>query len=173
MARQRQLSRSRGSGRGQSQRTLWENLAFDVSLTAAASITFATISPEPLALLNIGTAKLLRLIGKWSGMAVGNSTQTAFLQGFMGFAVVNRDAAISSSALPNPASDFQQSWYYWDMLSMSPQTTTGFQIPEQSFDIRTSRLLRSGYDLIVVWENVTQELPVELSVSMRLLWQVY
>ncbi len=139
-------------------------------MTAAPSQTFGIISPEPLATQNIGTAVIHRMIGHVDQLSIGADT-TALQQAFYGVAVVNRDAAAAAVALPDPASDFQQSWYYWTARGMPGDT--GNRTQSWDFDIRTKRRLRSGYDLIFVVENLSNELPIAVQISFRNLWTIY
>jgi len=140
-------------------------------MTAVANQIRSNISPEPLNLLNIGTAKLLRMIGRSTMFAVGTDV-TALQMMFLGVTVATRDA-FDAGVLPDPSSDFQQSWFYWSKLAVPGNVGLGGPVAQVDFDIRTQRVLRSGFDLVLIHDKRLTELPLEVSTSLRLLWEIY
>jgi len=87
----------------------------------------------------------------------------------VGIAVITEDA-FTASALPDPEVDFNQDWYYWTRRQMIPTTTETNGMVTWDVDIRTRRKLRGGYVLAMVVQTSTQEVALDLDVSMRLLW---
>ncbi len=109
------------------------------------------------------------MIGHVDVAAVGGSaTQQVFS---MGVCVLSRDAA-TAGTVPEPLSDLQQAWYYWAVRNPIGEAG-GDRQQSWDFDIRTKRRLRSGYDLVLTTENPTNELVIDVSISIRLLWTVW
>ena len=163
--------RSRSFARAPKQRTIWENLSFDYEHSAAPSKVIGDLSPEPLGLLNIGTAKLHRVIGRWTVFSKGDAVVFAD-RVFLGMTVATRDA-FDAGALPDSESDFQQSWYYWTKMNSIGNIVENGRLEEGSFDIRTSRIIRSGFVFALTTDNPTNGNIVRVSISLRLLWTVY
>jgi len=147
---------------------VWENLSFPLIHTAAASVTIGDLTVEPMGALGTGTAKILRMIGHF--MFFTEASALDILQLFLGIAVVTNDA-FAALATPDPASDFQQSWYYWTAPSVTSISTAN-KVSDVHFDIRTQRVLRSGYKLVFVTENVVQENALVGKLTFRNLWEV-
>ncbi len=155
--------------RGTKPKTIWENLHFRFLHSAVGSATFSVISPEPLRTDNIGTAVIHRMIGHIDMAAVGTDATQQI--GAFGVCVLSRDAA-TAGTVPEPLSDTQQAWYYWTVRNAIGEPGGNRQM-SWDFDIRTKRRLRSGYDLVWVWENTLNELAVDVDISIRSLWSVW
>jgi len=153
--------------------TIWENLAFSTVFAIGGNQDIADLTPEPMATSLVGTATLVRMVAQWSitiPVAVISPTPNFHS---VGIAVVTADA-FTAAALPDPESDFQQSWYYWNrwMVRINAAVTSTVEA-HFPVDIRTARRLRSGYKLVMINETpVTNTLSLQLAISMRLLWQV-
>ena len=87
----------------------------------------------------------------------------------MGIAVVSEDA-LAATAVPDPASDFNQDWYYWTGRSIKVRAPEGPQVVTWDADIRSMRRLRGGYRLVMVSETGANEDSLEIHTTMRLLW---
>ena len=163
--------RGRSVARGSKPKTIWENLHFSLQLTGAASQTFGVISPEPLAIANTGTAVCHRMIGHCDMKPVG-ITDEGFHTVGIGVVVVTRDSATGNPNVPDPLSDFQQSWYYWAIRNAIGEAG-GAHMTSWDWDIRTKRRLRSGYDMIFTLENPTNEFATDVDVTFRMLWTIW
>ena len=161
---------TRSFSRGPKKRTIWENLSIEHVHPAAAIAVRTDISPEPMASAQLGSAKILRTIGKltWNLPVVTIELQQVAL----GIAVVTNDAFVAG-AIPDPISgDFQQSYYYWTSFGNVLVSGTGPCSESESFDIRSKRVLRSGYKLVLVSESPAQEINCVLHISIRNLWEI-
>ncbi len=160
----------RGSTRTRRKRTLWENLSFLHSHIAAASVVFSDLTPEPMQGDDAGVAKCLRIIGNVTAAPDAGSLLSDFNYA-IGIAVVTADA-IAAGTLPDPFTDFQQSWYYWTKRSYRVGAVEGRVNDGFDFQVRTQRLLRSGYRLVLVSETVLEDQAQAIRIHMRNLWEL-
>ncbi len=167
MVRSRQI-RSRTSFRGGPRKpTRWENLLFEVVVTAVASQDVFDLTPEPMATDLQGTATLKRMICHVDINPVVSAGMNTFL---MGICVVTNDA-FAAAAVPDPLTDAQQSWYYWTQRVYSAVNAAEARV-SWDFDMRTMRKLRGGYKLIGVLQNPTNQSNQTVSLAFRNLWTV-
>ena len=164
--------RSRRTGRGSRPKTRWENLFFTQAHGVALSRVFTDLTPEPIISSNVasGTAKIVRFLAHFDYKS--NGTIVAPGEVFtisVGVGVVTIDA-VTAGAIPDPETDFTQGWYYW--TGRSPLLTSEHPMVSWDTDIRTARVLRGGYRLVIVSETLLQELASDLTVSIRDLWVV-
>ena len=151
-------------------RTVWENLQFVHSHIAAASLIFLDLTPEPMSSDLVGTAKCLRILGHHSSAPDAGSLLDSFGYG-IGITVMTNDA-FTAGAVPDPLTDFQQSWYYWDIQQNRVATNVGLTSRPVYFDMRTQRVLRSGFKLALVTQTLIEDQAQFLDVTMRLLWEI-
>ena len=149
----------------------WESLAFEFSLTAAASGGKADLSPEPMQTVHagVGTATLHRAILHYDVTYLDGNVDLG--QSFLstGLVVVSQDG-FSGGTLPDPESDFNQDWYYWTRRMHKQNIIDNPPITSWDADIRSKRRLRGGYTLALRVQNPINPDPLEVHVSMRLLW---
>ena len=91
----------------------------------------------------------------------------------VGILVVTADA-LAVGVVPDPATDATQDWYFWSHLDThlpanDSNTMNQGIIP---IDIKTSRRLRQGYRLVLVLDKGTTASAVNLSVGLRILWNL-
>ncbi len=130
------------------------------------------LTPEPMQTVHagVGTATIKRAILNFSLMPEEANTDATAAQIFYGIGVVTEDA-LAALAVPDPASDFNQDWYYWRAQTIKVQTTNGGdQFVSWEADIRSQRRLRGGYRLILVVQAVTAPYQTRVHAGMRLLW---
>ncbi len=124
------------------------------------------ITPEPVQLNAAGTATLLR--------SIIHFTYTPITVGIfdvaIGMAVVTLDA-ITGLVLPDPLTDFQQSWYYWTERFMQSAAGTINQV-DWDVDLRTARRLRGGYGMVIISETPLLGASSTLNITMRNLWRI-
>jgi len=74
----------------------------------------------------------------------------------------------------DPNADPLQDWYYWTSRAGDIRNTTQQSTKSWSADIRTSRRLRGGYDLIMVagGNAAINTIAMDLNIGMRLLWRI-
>jgi len=151
-------------------RTVWENLFIEHPHGTIGEEVFTDFTPEPMGSDLVGSAKILRMIMNftWSkdATAINSTIQTI---GF-GISVMTNDA-FAAGALPDPLSDFQQSWYYW--TAFAGVFNTNFNVYERSADIRTQRVLRQGFKLVGVSQSLAaNDLDTSFRITMRNLWEI-
>ena len=157
----------RSSGRSRAIRTIWEFLTPQNTALAGNSSTASDLTAD---IANIGhSTKIIRLIGH---IQVNNPTVDGRYEWFAGISVVTLDA-FTAGELPDPRTDSQQSWYYWAAGSPdSPIGNNSFQGPEKTaFDIRTQRVLRPGFRLVLVFETGANPGSLSIQMRARALWQ--
>jgi len=166
--------RSRGS-RPRSRtrrRTNWQQTIFDdVSLLATGAIVGFDLTPEPIkseAAHRGGTATCVRLIADFD-LSNTNFDVSPQVANF-GIAVVDHEAQTGPSFM-DPASDTGQDWYYWTNKVVSVASSNLQRSVQWNIDIRTSRRLRGGYDLLMVAAaHSTNTDTLVLNVGFRILW---
>ncbi len=155
------------------QKTTWENLAFDLPFTSAASQTVANLTPEPMQTVHggVGLATVKRIILNGILAVNNNTTHATNLQHiFIGICVVTLDA-FTAGAVPDPSSDFNQDWLYWTSRSIMRPATQNSAYVTWEADIRSARKLRGGYVLALVVDNGDgNDVSFDVGLSMRLLW---
>ncbi len=160
---------SRRSSRGTRPKFTWDNVIANQSLTAAAGSAITDVSLPQIAANDRQTGTIVRSIGQCKVTASdtpGDVSQLAVAMGLVGL------DQFSGAGLPDPIGDVQVDWYYWHSVALLELLA---QAPEDglwSWDIRTSRKLRGGFRLALISENAVATQPMEVSVSMRNLWQV-
>ncbi len=164
--------RSRSSGRRTSRkRTLWENLTLSHAHGVAGEAVVTDITPEPMGTDLVGTAKILRCIIELGYSKDGASVSNTIQRVGVGITIMTNDG-FASLAVPDPLADFQQSWYYWTALT-NVFSSTGVNPLVRLADIRTSRLLRSGFKLVLISQSLsTNDVDSSVQISMRNLWEV-
>ncbi len=155
----------RGGARSPRAKTSWENLAFNATHTAAASVTLADLTPGIEDNLVRGT--LMRALIHFDLNQIDtNVNNVQFVS--VGIAVITADAFVAG-ATPDPEGDFDQDWYYWRAWGIDIDATVGFNFP---FDIKTSRKLRAGFGLMLVFETgVVSAGSLQVELQARGLWQ--
>jgi len=170
MARQIRSRVRRNPGRFR-EPTRWENLAFQFVHPAAATIVFADLTPEPIqTITTTGTATIKRLLMHFKLTTLLVSPSAIRQDIFVGVGVVTKDA-VAAGALPDPLSDFEQSWYYWTGRQITTVVGSTQEVA-WDVDIRSMRKLRSGYRLVLVTQSAAEENAMELFASIRTLWSV-
>ena len=161
----------RRSARGPKRPTSWENLTFLHVHTAAANTVVSDLTPEPMQTTDegVGTATIRRMIAHFDYFLSGTLVDPTIHTIFVGVVVVAEDA-ISGLVTPDPASDFNQDWYYWTSRPLKVVAQGGLAQISWDVDIRTQRRLRGGYGLILVTQSLIQSDATDLAISMRCLW---
>ncbi len=163
--------RSRSFTRARKKRTVWENLSLIHTHAPAASQVITDISPEPMATDLVGSAKILRCVGHLTFSLSAVSGTLVQVAGF-GISVVTNDA-FAALAVPDPISgDFQQGYYYWTSFGFNVTDGEGPNWQDMPFDVRTQRVLRSGYKLVMSSETPLQDQTTTVFISMRNLWEI-
>ena len=156
---------SRRSGTKRVRRkTYWHQEVIDHGLGPSSEQNVNDISHLSISLGNNAGGTCLRM--------VGNYNYSSVVAGFeqynygIGIAVVTKDA-LTAGVVPDPLTDQEQDWYYWDawegILGLENNYT-------KTFDIHTARKIREGYRLALVLENTTQEVVGQMRIRMRSLW---
>ena len=86
----------------------------------------------------------------------------------MGIYVCTHEA-FDQGAFLDPSGEQGQDWWYWTskvVLALGGATNQVVW----SADIRTKRLLRAGYKLVVVFNNFLNDSIVVIDLAMRILW---
>jgi len=176
MTTQRRSRRSFGR-RTTKRRTSWQQLIFnDIPLLSTGAIVAADLTPQPIRSGGLihrgGTATIIRSIMNWSlNPTLSGSAQHSAA---VGIYVADHEAIIQT-AFNDPASDPEQDWYYWtartiviDGGSANAQHGISWDV-----DLRTSRRLRSGYDLLLVMAGFSTNVnTVSITLTMRNLWMI-
>ncbi len=166
-------SRSYGSSNRRTARrqTTWENLIIQHPHGTLGEQIITDITPEPMRTDLVGRATIVRCILKLILQKDTGSTSATLQQIGLGISVVTNDA-FAALAVPDAMSDFGQDWYYWTVLQGVFAASAGPQ-PEVLADIRTARLLRSGYKLVLNSQSLSlNDLDTNLSIVGRLLWKL-
>ncbi len=161
-------TRSRRSFQGVRTPTRWENLIFEFVQTAAASQNILDLTPEPMATDLQGTATIKRMIGKLQVVSLSDAGSAQ--ETLIGIAVITNDA-FAAGAVPDPLTDAQQSWYYWNHIIVVPVGGAP-HVTVVDFDMRTMRKLRGGYKLVAVVQNGTNVIALTVFATFRNLWVV-
>ena len=171
MTTRRRAVRFLGRSRAPRRKVSWENLAFDFAHTAAADISLAVLTPEPMQTthVGVGTATLQRMIANFEYTFSGGNTSTSNQKIFVGVGVVTRDARLAG-IVPSPLNSFNQDWYYGTGRVFKKEVMGAPENFTWEVDIRTRRRLRGGYDLVLVVENPINTDVTILTTAMRLLW---
>ena len=165
-----QRGRSRSSfRRGSRSKAVWSQSTFSHALPAGGFGFITNITHPAITNNSEPTGVCIRMLGNWSyspdiGAAIGDYNVS------MGVCVVTIDAFLAS-AVPDPASDVTQDWYFWNAWE-GAMINTGLSNQTGYFDIRSARRLREGYRLVWVSENVVMELAGTLQVNLRTLWRM-
>ena len=137
--------RSSRGGRGPKPKTFWEQYRLGSNLAASAQ-SVGRLTPDFVS--GAARVKIIRLIGSVDLRSAAGSGSAQW--GF-GISVVTEDAALAL-VTPDPLSDDNQSWYLWD----AGHVVSAFDnsaVERHSFDIRSQRVLRAGFDLQLVFET--------------------
>ena len=116
------------------------------------------------AAVNDRPVTLLRMVGSWS---LGDPGANGFYEAALGVSVMS-EAGMGGLALPEPISDSNQSWYYWDHMRANLNVTGLGR--DKVFDIRTARVIRPGFRLVLILEAGVIPSGVKMTFSARLLW---
>ena len=87
----------------------------------------------------------------------------------IGIWVVQHEALMGDGAA-DVLTDFQQDFYYWTTLFITPADGSLRTRQYGLIDIKTSRSIRGGYGLLFKSQNPIQDVNLNLAVSMRNLW---
>jgi len=164
----RRLSRSSSRGGRARRKTTWDQSTINHTRGTAAGQSVTDISHPAIAANNEPTGTIRRWVGNWTLSPL--TTGPAEYNVFIGIAVVTIDA-LAALAVPDPASDVTQDWYWWSAWE-GGIADLGLSSRTMQFDIRTARRLREGYRLVLVSENLTQELASEFHLRARGLWSM-
>jgi len=116
-----------------------------------------------------GNATIKRLIMDFHYASL--ATSGAGIQNVSVGVYVAGHEAFDQNALNDPESDAGQDWYYWTTRALDA-TGASSAATQWSIDLRTARLLRSGYKLLMVVDNPLNDIATVLSVGVRLLWSI-
>ena len=145
------------------------NVSTTFAHASTAGIIALDLTPPPMMTTEEGTAKILRMIGHFQISSVNVTAAAQRLA--VGVMVVGHEG-FEQLAFSTPLSgDDTQAWYYW--TSRAPQFgATGQPVVSWDIDIRTQRLLRGGYKLVMISQNPAQTLTLDMDVALRLLWEI-
>jgi len=147
--------RRRSTGRGRKVRTQWHQSLLGASLIANA-VAFAQITPVAFS-TGVEAIKIMRLLGNVSIRSSSPDDLAA-----VGVAVITGEA-FDAAVVPDPVSDVSQSWYMWHGQVESREA--------YQFDIRTARVLRTGYFLVVAFQAAPANLgTIQIEWQSRGLW---
>ena len=139
-----------------------------MAFTAAASSSVADISPVFVQTNGYQTpSKIVRSLLNFEVFAGGQDVNVQQLG--LGIWVVQHEG-LTGDGSADVINDFQQDFYYWTTLFITPGSSLVQQKQYPLVDIRTSRRLRGGYGLLFKAQNPAQEETMALNVSMRNLW---
>ena len=158
-----------GPRRGPRKRTVWESLNFDNDHPTTATRVINDLTPEPNQTDKNGTAKSLRslLNFTWRCEASALSGQ----QVSVGIAVVTNDA-VAALVVPDPELDFQQGWLYWESQQINNLSNIGPGWINWRADIRTQRVLRGGYSMVLISSSPVNTVACRLHIAVRTLWEI-
>jgi len=160
---------ARRSSRRPKKRTQWFQQSFAHAHGVGISIVATDMTPEPMQSSEEGVAKILRLIlhAQLSSAVASSSVQRMAL----GVTVLGHEG-FAQLAFPTPfTGDNQVGWHYWTSRFFRPHSTAPLPVLWDA-DIRTQRLLRGGYKLVLISENPAQDIATDLDVSLRSLWEI-
>jgi len=160
--------RFRRSG-GRRKRTQWTQLSPVFPHVAAADTFLADLTPEPMASSLEGTAKILRFLANFT--ITQTAAENATNEYGVGVAVLGHEA-FDGLAVPDPlVGDFSQGWYYQTERAYQ-RTAAGGGMLTWEVDIRTSRVLRAGYKLVMVSRSPVNPVAITVRVGIRMLWEI-
>ncbi len=141
-----------------------------VNMAAAASLTVIDITAQAIANSEEQTGTIRRLIGGIRIMSDDTATRVDFAAGI---SVVTEDA-LAAGQVPDPLSDLEQDWYWWrrGILDVPASPAGLVQPPFWELDNKTARRLRAGFRLALVLEKGVSSIALDISVSMRGLWNM-
>ncbi len=175
MTTKRSFRRSPRRSTGPRRKTSWEQFIFsDLALLASGAILVADLTPEPVRTGGTshrgGIATIVRALLHFDLSAEATSTE---VQGAsVGIAVYSHEAATGPTVM-DPNSDPTQDWYYWTSRVVRTQSGGDLSVTSWDVDIRSSRKLRGGYDFLMTMAGrSTNEVTLQLQMSMRLLWKI-
>ena len=161
--------RSRKSSSRSRRKTTWSQTSFQHSLVPIGGQSATDITHPAIANNNEPTGTCVRLIGNWSFSPVVGVSLADYNMS-VGITLLTIDA-LAAFAVPDPAADVTQDWYFWDSWGGGMQADGSSNIT-RAFDIRSSRRLREGFRLIWVTDNLVMELAGVLDVRIRTLWMM-
>jgi len=167
----RRVSRRSGrAGRQTSRRpTTWENIIIQHAHGTVGEEVVTDLTVEPMGTSLVGTATLIRSIIRLQWNKDTSGVATAIQQLAIGITVMTNDA-FAGLVVPDPLSDFQQDWYYWQALGTAWNINGEAVVVEA--DIRSARRLRGGFKLVLITESpASNSLDTELWMTMRNLWK--
>jgi len=105
-------------------------------------------------------------------MRDGSDTGNTVQQLATGISVVTADA-LAALALPDPIGDVATDWYYWTAAAAIMGAAAQTNPVEIDADIRTSRVLRGGYRLVLSTESpASNDVDTNVSLAIRALWVI-
>jgi len=148
----------------------WKQLVLNTTQGSGANQTISDMTPV-LVPLGASGATIKRMIGSVDWEGIGAAVDHGIFT--VGVAVVTKDAFMAG-AVPDPASDLEHDWYFWQQLDthLPGNAHLDFNQARMSIDIRTMRRLREGYRLVIVFDKGPTVAGVNLHFSMRTLWTI-
>jgi len=159
----------RRSRRTVRKRTLWKQSSTLFVHTTAADIQVADLTPSPMNTTQEGSAKVLRMLGSVDLTAEG--TNAAANAWALGMYVAGHEEFDQNAIAAPLGGDPQQGWYYWTHRDFQ-HAASGQKPMEIMLDIRTARVLRAGYKLLMVSQTPVTALIIEVRISLRTLWEI-
>ncbi len=171
----RRRFRSRGSTRGMRQRTTWEQTLNSFVMTGPAQRFIIDLSHVTIRDSENSGGTCKRLIGSVKAENAGSGDEHIVFS--TGITVMTADAAVAALT-PDPSSDFDQDWYFWQgqafhLHQAGALASTDSMVEIAKIDIHTARRLRGGFRLVMIIEKgVTVEVAWNLTVGLRALWSL-
>jgi len=161
----RRLSRRSRAPAG---RTQWEFVT-PIAVLATGSQVVTDLTADVIGNNDLpGT--LIRFVGS---LQMSGATASGVYQLGFGITVMTVDALVAG-AVPDPLTDNNQSWYYWNGQRKEALTSAaqGTAPPVAEFDIRSARRIRPGFRLVAIFESGGNPGTINFSLQARLLWRV-
>jgi len=166
--------RSRRSFRGRSRPTTWEQIPNDFAMGVGIVEQVLDLSNSQIINNTSSGGTCIRMIGEVTVEHAAKAAANEIVNLGIGIAVVTKDGLLAGE-VPDPqaTTDQNQDWYFWTTIdrTLGPAGANSGQI-KVPIDIKTSRRLRGGYRLAMVFQKQLSELGYEVHVSMRLLWRL-
>jgi len=173
MTTRRTPRRSVRRGTGRRRETRWEQFVISQTLLSSGAVQAVNLTPEPMSTGGSehrgGRATLIRAIMNFSIHGVSASASPQIVS--VGIYVADHEAVLQTSFL-DPNADPLQDWYYWTSRNGQIDSTVNQVTTFWDADIRSKRMLRGGYDLVMVsgGNAALNDTAMDFVVGMRLLW---
>ena len=127
-------------------KTTWENVNFEAAHTASASVSVADLSLQVSQVEAYQRpTRIVRMLINFE-LSAGSATGLTQQLG-IGIWVVQHEALMGDGAA-DVLTDFQQDFYYWTTLFITPADGSLRTRQYGLIDIKTSRSIRGGYGLL-------------------------